>query len=67
MSAQEYVQLELSHPYAPNKEDILNILGAWRVYEIIEDGLEISEVTIPNVYYLLSTFLEQEQKQCLQT
>ena len=70
MSAQEYVHLEvefdLIHPYVPTGEDILNILGASKVYEIIEDDLESSEVVVPSVSFsqaqeamaTLSTFLE---------
>ena len=58
----------MNHPYVPTEEDILNILGALDVYEIIEDDSRISEMAIPNVSFFqeqgaietLSTFLEQQ-------
>ena len=56
MNAQEYVHLQvefdLNHPYVPTEKDILNILSALEVSEIIEDDLEISEVIVPNVSFL---------------
>jgi hypothetical protein len=55
MSAQKYVhfdvEFDLNHPYVPNEEDILNIIDASLVYEIIEDDSKISEVVIPNVSF----------------
>jgi hypothetical protein len=51
MNAQEYVHFEvkfdLNHPFVPIEEDILNIISALKLFEIIEDDLEISEVAIP--------------------
>lgn len=51
MNAQEYVHFEvkfdLNHPFVPIEEDILNIISALKIFEIIEDDLEISEVAIP--------------------
>ena len=41
----------MNRPYVPNKEDILNILSALEIYNIIEDDLEISEVALLNVTF----------------
>ena len=44
LHAKEYVHFEvefdLNHAYVPIKEDILNIRGALKAFEIIEDDLE---------------------------
>ena len=68
MSAQEYVhfevEFEVNHMYVLTEKDILNIISASKVHEIIEDELQISEVLISNVSFsqahealtILSTF-----------
>ena len=63
------LSFDMNHPYVPNEEDILKIINASLVYEIIESDSKISEVVVPNVSLsqvweamaTLSIFLEQQQ------
>lgn len=45
------VEFDLFHPYVPFEEDIMNILGASKVYLFIEDDLESNEVVVANVSF----------------
>ena len=45
------VDFDINYPYVPIEEDILNIINASKVHEIIKDDLEISEVVVSNVLF----------------